>query len=99
MRPELWFFEDNDGIHVLDLKFLFVEQLSCVLQENQTVRAFPFRIRVRKMSTNIADPRCAKKRVAQCVCQDVAVGMPNRSFIERNINPADDQLAPFRETV
>ena len=54
MRTELGFFRDHHGVDVLDREILFGQQLFCMLQKNQAVRAFPFRIRVRKMREALA---------------------------------------------
>ena len=61
-----------------------------MLQEQQTVRAFPLRVGVRKVRANVAEAGRAEKRIAQSVRQNIAVRMANRSLIERHVDPAND---------
>ena len=99
MRDELWFFHNDNGVHMLDLQPFFVEKVASVFEKPQAVRAFPFGIGVRKMSADIAECRCTKQRVAHGMGENIAVGVPNRSFVERKRDAADDERAAFRKAM
>jgi hypothetical protein len=99
MRAELWFFQDNHGIDVLDMYALFVEKFLRVLQEFQAVGVFPPRIAVRKMSADVTERRCAEHSVTQGVSENVTIGMADGTFSKWNGNTADDEKAPFRKAV
>src|SRR6266481_4524526 len=58
MRAEFRFFDDDDGIHVLDCQMLFVEKFARVFEEHQAVRALPLGIAVWKMRADISQRRC-----------------------------------------
>ncbi len=51
------------------------------------------------MRADIAESRRSQQRVAHRMRQHISVRMPHRPFIERQLNPADDQLPPFRQPV
>jgi hypothetical protein len=99
VRPQLWLFQDDDGVDVLDRETLFVEQFPRMLQKTQAVRAFPFRIGVREMCTNVSKTSGAKQRIAKRMREYISVGMSYGAFIKRELDPADDQFASFRETM
>jgi hypothetical protein len=99
MRAELWFFHDHNGVYVLDRQTFFVEKLASVFEKHQAVRAFPFGIGVWEMSSDIAECRCAQQRVAHGVGENIAVGVPDRSFVERERDAADDERAALRQAV
>src|SRR5580704_7753784 len=84
---------------MLDHKMFFVEQFSRMFQEEQAVRTLPFRIGVGKVRANVAQPGSAEQRITESMRQNVAVGVSDRSFVKRECDPANNQLAAFRETV
>src|SRR5690242_3535174 len=97
VRAELWFLSDDNRVDVFDREMLFVEQFSRVFQKEQTVRAFPLRIGIRKMRSNIAESRRAEQRIAHRMRQHIAVRVSDRPFVKRQLDTADDESAPFRE--
>src|SRR5215469_8026504 len=99
MRAQLGTLENHDGVYVLDGEMLFIKQLAGVLKEQKAVRALPLGIGVGKMHADIAEAGRSKQRVTERVRHDVAVGMPHRSFVKRNLNAADDELSAFRKAV
>lgn len=90
MLAEFGFFENDDRIDILNHEVLPAKQFSSVFQEEQAVRAFPLRIRIRKQLADIAEPSRAKQRIAYRVSENVAVGMANRAFVKRKFDAADD---------
>src|SRR5258707_337667 len=65
-----------------------------MLQKNQTVRALPLRIRIRKMRPDISQPGGPEQRIAKRMCQHISIRMPHRPFVKRQLNPANNQLPP-----
>src|SRR5205807_10401063 len=82
---------------MLDRKVFLREQLLGVLQKEQAVRAFPFRIAVREMCADVAESRRAEQSVAERVGEHVAVGMADGPLVERQLDAADHELSPFRQ--
>jgi hypothetical protein len=99
VRPQPGLFQYNDGVYMFDRKMLLVEQLARVLQKAQAVRALPFRIRVRKMCADVSKASRAEECVAERMRKYIAVGMPYGAFIKRELDPADNELLTFRETM
>src|SRR2546429_4908060 len=97
VRAELWFFGEDHRGDMLDRKFFLREQLWGVLQKEQAVRAFPFRIAVREMWADVAESRRAEQSVAERVGEHVAVGMADGPLVERQLDAADHELSPFRD--
>jgi hypothetical protein len=93
VRAEFRLFEDHHGVDMFYGEVLFIEEFACVFQEDEAIRALPFRIRVREMRTDVAKASGAKKRVAQRVGQNVAIGMAYRTFIKRQLDAAYDEFA------
>ena len=50
----------------------------------QTVRAFPLRVGVGEVRADVAEARGAEKRVAERVGEHVAIGVADRTFVERD---------------
>ena len=65
--------QDHHRIDVLDTEMFFVQKFARVFKKQQAVRSFPLRIVVRKVRADVAQPRRAQKRIAQRVCQNIAV--------------------------
>src|SRR5437879_1887331 len=99
MRAQLGPFCDYDGVQVHDAQAPFLQQAAHMLQETQAVRIFPFWVRVREMRSNITETRRAQERVADGVCQGVAIGMAHRAFLERDFDAAEHELAACGEPV
>ena len=99
MGPQFWLFGNHNGINVLNGQGLFVQKFSRVLEKHQAVCAFPFGIGVWKMSADIAECRCTKQRVAHGMGENIAVGVPDRSFVERKCDAADHERAAFRQAM
>ena len=49
------------------------------------------------MCADVAETGGAEQRVTKRMRQNVAVGVSHRSFVKGKFDPADDQLAAFRE--
>ena len=49
------------------------------------------------MPPDVAQARGAQERVADRVHEHVGVGMPQQALVMRNLDAADDELAPFGE--
>src|SRR5258707_15673609 len=94
MRPQLRLLRDHDRIDVLNRKMFFSQQLLRMFQENQTIRALPLRIRVRKMSPDIPKPGRTEQRIAKRMRQHIAVRMSHRASDEGQLNPAHNQFSP-----
>src|SRR4029077_6180407 len=60
MRPELRLLRDHDSVDVFDGKVFFVQELLRMLKEEQAVGAFPPRVRVRKMRSDVAQTGSAQ---------------------------------------
>ena len=73
--------------------------LARVLQKQQTRCALPFRIRIRKMRANIAEPAGTKQRVAKRVASTSPSEWPTEPLSKRHFDAADHQLAPRRQSV
>jgi len=99
MRAEFGAFEDDDGVHVFDGEMLLVEKFAGMLEKLQAVGALPLGVGVRKMRADVAKARGAEQRVAERVGDHIAVGVAYRPFIEGDFDPADDELAAFREAM
>src|SRR5260370_38459376 len=99
MRTQLWPLTDDNRVEMRDAKPPLVKQFARVLEEKQARSAFPLRIRVRKMRADVAEPGSSQQRVAQGVAQDVAIGMSDRAFVERHMDPAEDQVSPLCQPV
>ena len=51
------------------------------------------------MCADIAERSCAQERITDGMREDVAVGVANRTFIERESDAADDERAAFGKAV
>src|SRR5258708_22640449 len=78
---------------------LLIQQLLGVFQKEQAVCALPLRIRIRKMRADISQACRAQQRVAQRMRQHVAVRMPDGTFVKRQLDASDYELASFRQPV
>src|SRR5215469_10102420 len=94
MGTELGPFKNHDRIHMLNAKMLLVEKAPRVLEKLQAVRVLPPRIAVRKVRADITESRRAEQRIAKSVSHDIAVRMTDRAFVKRNLDAANNQLAP-----
>src|SRR5580693_5161263 len=65
VRPQFRPLADYDRIEMRDAQLALVQQFPRVLEKQQTRRALPLWIRIRKMSADVTKSRRAKKRVAQ----------------------------------
>src|SRR6267143_1951882 len=92
-------FTPPNRIDMLDRKMFLIQQLSCMFQEDHAVRALPLCIRVRKMRPDIAKPRRAQQGIAKSMRQHVAIRVPHRSFVKRQLNPANDEFPPLRQAM
>src|SRR4030095_2344742 len=99
MRAELRFFRDHNSIDVFNGQVFLIQELSRVLQEHKAAGALPPGIGIGEMCADIAERRSAKERVAQRVRENVAIRMPDWTFIERKCDPADNQRTASRKTV
>jgi hypothetical protein len=99
VRPELWFFRDDDRVDVFNREMLFVKQSSRVFEEKQAVRAFPLWIGIRKMRSNIAESSGAEQRIAHGMRQHIAIRVSDRSFVKGQLDPTNNQFSPFREAM
>src|SRR5882762_5013983 len=99
MRAKLRLFGNHHRIDMLDRKMLLIQQLSCMFQKDHAVRALPLWIGVRKMRPDIAKPRRPQQRIAKSMCQHVAVRVPHRSFVKRQLNPANNKFPPLRQAM
>ncbi len=70
-----------------------------MFEEQQAIRTLPLWIRVRKMFADVAEPCRSQQRIAYCMGDNIAVGMPHWPFIEWHFDATDDQLAALRKTV
>src|SRR6202040_2064686 len=86
MRTQLRFFGDDHCIHVRYMEPFFSEEVPDTLQKSKTRDVFPSRSGVRKMWADVAQAGRAEQRVANCVCQRVAVGMPHGPFVKGNFD-------------
>ncbi len=82
MWAELGFFKDDYGVDVLDGEIFFVEEVGGVFEKLHAVGVFPLRIGVGKVGADVAESRCSEKGVAECVGDDVAVGVAGGAFVE-----------------
>jgi len=67
VRAQLRFFGDDDRIDVRYSEAPFNQQIAHALQKSQARNILPFRVGIRKMSADIAKPRCAEQGVTDCV--------------------------------
>ena len=58
----------------------------------ETLRIFPLRVAVRKMSANVAECGSAQQGVANCMGQGIAVGMADGTAVEGHFNPTQHQF-------
>src|SRR5579864_462998 len=77
----------------------FVEEFARVLEKLQAIGALPLGIGVGEMRADVAQSCRAQERVAECVGNYVAVGMADGTFVERDFDATDDELAPFGEAM
>src|SRR6266850_580951 len=94
IRPQLRLLEDHHRVHVFDREFLLFKKLLGMFEEQQAVGALPLRIAIRKMRADISEPRRTKQRIAKRMRQHVAVRVPHRPLVERQLHPANDKLSP-----
>src|SRR5260370_945195 len=97
MRPQLRLFSNHPRIDMLDHKMLLVQQLLRMFQEKHPVRPLPLWIGARKMRPDTANPRRTQQRIAQRMRQHIAIRMSYGSFVKRQSNPPDHELAPLRQ--
>jgi hypothetical protein len=90
MRTELWPFGDHDRVYIVDLPVMHIEKLPDVIEELQTRGAFPRGVCVREVRADIAQACRAQQRVADGMRQNVAIGMADGPFIERDFDAAQD---------
>jgi len=99
VRAEFGTLENDDGVNVFDDETLGVEESAGVLEKDETVGAFPLGIGVGEMRADVAEARGTEQGVAKSVSEDVAIGMTNRTFVEGDLDTADDELPTFREAM
>ena len=99
VRTKLGAFADHHRIDVNDAETASFEQLAGVLEEKEAGRVLPLRICVREMRADVAEGGGTEKRVAECVAEDVSVGMADGAFVERDLDAANHQLAAFLEAM
>src|SRR5258708_15339808 len=99
MRAQLGLFSDDHGIDMLDREMFLIQQLSYMFQENQTVRALPLWIRVRKMRTDVAKPRLPQQRIANTMRNHIAIEVSHVSFVKMQLHPANDHPAALGKSV
>src|SRR5260370_21669782 len=99
MRAQLRFFGDEDRSHVRYAELAFSQQMADALQKSQARHILPFRIGIREMRADVAQASRAEQRVANRVCQRIAVGVSHGSFVERNFDAAEYKFAAFRKAV
>ena len=63
------------------------------------IRAFPARIGIRKVHSDIAERRGAEKRVHHGVDENVGVAMPKKTLFKWNFDAANHALPPRDEAV
>jgi len=99
VRPELGALAHDDNIHVHNSHAATRKKFAGVLDELETSGALPFRIGIWEMRTDVTQPAGTEDRIAQRVTKHIAVGMPNRSLVEWNFNPRQNQLAPVGQAM
>src|SRR6266568_2419204 len=99
VRSQLGLFRNHHRIDVLDREMLFIQQLFCMFQEEHAVRALPLWIGVRKIRSDVAEPRRTQQRIAKRMRQHVPVRVPHRSFVKRQLNPPNDERPPLFQPV
>jgi len=73
---------------------LFEDKRSRMSEKQKGCLNLSISIRVREMSSDVAEAGGAEKRIAECVREYVTVGMANGAFIEGHFNPAIISLRP-----
>ena len=85
---------DDGGVDVDDLQLQRGELLRHVAQQLAAVDALELGIGVGKVLADVAEAGGAEQRVADRVQQHVGVGMAVEPFLMRDVDAADDELAP-----
>ena len=68
-------------------------------QERQRVRVLVRGVAVGEVLADVAQPGGAEERVHDGVREDVGVGVPKEAAVVRDLDAAEDELAPFHESV
>src|SRR5262245_46579147 len=92
-------FGQDCSVDVGDLETALFEQFSDVAQKDEAVGARPARVFVGEMRADVAERGGAEQRVGYRMRQAVAVRMSQQAALIRYFDPAQDQLAPFDQSV
>src|SRR5438309_3060587 len=88
---------DDRGVEVDDLEAQLFQFPRNVAQQPAAVNAGVAGIAVGIMPPDVAKARGAEQRVADRVRKHVGVGMPQQALVMRDLDAADDELAPLGE--
>ena len=99
MRTQFWFFGDHGRIDVRDAEGMFDQQFTDALQKAQAGSALPFRVGIWEMRADVAESGRAEQRVADRVCQRIAIGVSHGAQMKWEFDTAEDELAAFGEAM
>jgi hypothetical protein len=69
------------------------------MQQFHGIGVSPALVCIREVSAEIAERSRAEQRIADRMREDVCIGMPERTTLERNFNAADNEFASLYETM
>ena len=99
MRRELGRLHHDGAVDVDDLQALGEDVLDNAGEHLHGVGIAPALIRVREALADVAQPCSAQQRVDHRVREHVGVGVTVQAQLERDLHPADQQLAPRDQPV
>ena len=98
IRRKLWCLRKHGRINIPDRKSMFSQKTNDFLQEHQTVCIFISIVCVGEMFSDVAERRCAQKRIRNRMQQNIRIGMAQKSDIAvRDLHAAENQLAPLHQ--
>jgi len=97
MRREPRGLSDDRGVGVHHREPPGMEKSHDPAKQDAAVDPGKFRARIRKVPADVPEPRRTEQCVAQCMNDDVAVGMGGEPSVELDGDPAEDQPCAGRE--
>src|SRR5688500_15406669 len=99
VRPDLGCFANYGHIDIHDLVPPPFRQLIGFAEQLDRIRAFPGHVRGRKMRSNVTERSRTQHGIGHGVRDRIRIRVTSQSMCVGNFDAAEDELAPFGETV
>ena len=90
MRAHFWCLRMNGGIDIDHLPTRLTHPLIRSTQQHTTIRSTVLRISIRKMPTNITQPRCTQQGIRQSMQQHISIRVPQQTQTVLNLHATND---------